>query len=305
MIYGTGKYRYRVVEGWGRGPGGREFDGVLTGLATDSEDRVYIARRAEPAVLVYSREGEYLGSWGQDLLDNPHGMHVDREDHVWVTDAGGHTVQKFTTDGELLMTIGVRGQPGEPDMPFNRPTKAVTTPAGDFYVSDGYGQFRVHHFGADGSLLHSWGSEGTGPGEFKLPHSVSVDEEGRVLVPDRENNRIQIFDRDGDYLSEWSYATWPGIQWPNEAFIAEDGTIYLTEAGYRVSVWKRYLNPEQSPIWSPCGDYELLARFGDMGDAPGQFATCPHAICVDSQGSIYVAEVPTQPNRLQKFERIE
>ena len=305
MMVGTGAYRYRVVEGWGLGPQGRPFDGVLPGLAVDSGDRIYMARRKEPAILVYDREGRYINTWGEDILLSPHGIYVDRADNVWVTDVMLHTVMKFSTDGVLLAELGTRGAPGAPYEPFNKPTKAVTAPSGDIFVSDGYGQFRVHRFTADGQWITSWGSKGTGPGQFELPHSIAVDCEGRVLVCDRENNRIQIFDQDGNYLSQWDGRRWPGIQWPNETFITADGTIYLSEAGYRVSVWKHYFNPERSPIWSLRGDYELLARFGDYGDGPGQFATCPHAICVDSQGSIYVAEVPAEPDRIQKFERVE
>jgi len=304
MIVGSGKYRYRLVEGWGRGPQGREFGGVLPGLDVDSQDRVYLARRTPPALLVYDREGRYLGAFGEGVLQNPHGVHVSADDAIWVTDVNDHTVRKFDVAGRIVMTLGSAGQPGAPGRPFNRPTKAVVSRSGDLYVSDGYGQFRAHRFDAQGNLLKSWGSEGTGPGQFRLPHSISVDPFGRVLICDRENHRVEMFDADGGYLGEWSNARWPGIQWPNEAYVHDDGLVYLAEAGYRVSVWQRVAAPGRSPIHTPAGEWELLARWGDMGDQPGQFLECPHAIAADSHGDIYVAEVPFTAGRLQKFERM-
>jgi len=305
MIVGSGQYRYRLVEGWGLGPGGRPFGGVLPGLDVDSADPVYIARRTPPALLVYDREGRYVTALGEGILQNPHGVHVSAGDYIWVTDVADHTVRKFNAAGEIVMTLGTAGQPGAPGHPFNRPTKAIVAPLGEILVSDGYGQHRVHKFDAQGRLLKSWGSEGSGPGQFRLPHSISVDPFGRILVPDRENHRIEIFDPDGNYLAEWSNARWPGLHWPNEAYVHDDGLVYLTEAGYRVSVWRHTTSPARSPVATPAGEWELLARWGDMGDQPGQFAECPHAIAVDSHGDIYVAEVPfiTQ-GRLQKFERI-
>ena len=304
MIVGTGDHRYRLVEGWGVGPAGREFGGVLPGLDVDSEDRVYIARRSPPALLVYDREGRYLATYGEGVLGNPHGVHVSADGRIWVTDVEDHTVRAFNPAGEIVMTLGASGRPGAPGRPFNRPTKAVVASDGAIFVSDGYGQYRVHKFSPGGGLLKSWGSEGAGPGQFRLPHSISIDVFGRVLVPDRENNRIQIFDDEGGYLGEWSHARWPGIQWPNEAYVHDDGLIYLTEAGYRVSVWRPAASALKSPISTPAGEWELLARWGDLGDRPGQFAECPHAIAVDSHGDVYVAEVPTPPGRLHKFERI-
>ena len=305
MVVGNGAHRYRVVENWGRGPEGREFGGVLPGLAVDSQDRVYIARRSPPAVLVYSREGAYLGEWGESVLTNPHGVHVTEAGHIWVADIGDHTVRKFSAGGELLMTLGTPGVAGSPGAPFNMPTRAVTTETGDIFVSDGHGQARVHRFRADGVLLASWGAPGVGPGQFNLPHSVSIDPYGRLLVADRENCRIQIFDQQGGYLGEWSQQHWPGIQWPMEAYVHPNGLIYLAEAAYRISVWRHSREKVFSPVHTPAGEWEMLARWGDTGSEPGQFVDCPHAICADSRGDIYVTEVPFHPNRIQKFERIE
>ena len=302
MIFGTGSYRYRVVEGWGQSS--RPFGGLLTGVTVDSRDRVIISRRKPPALLVYSRAGEYVDTWGEGIFRNPHSVYVDRNDCVWATDTEDHTVRQFSPAGELLRTLGTPGQPGAPGMPFNMPTKVAIGADGDIFVTDGYGQSRVHRFSADGSLLRSWGAPGTGPGQFNLPHSVSIDAYGRLLVADRENCRIQLFDGEGIYLGQWAQAAWPGIQWPMETYIDRDGLVYLVEAAYRISIWRHSLTPVFSPVRTPAGEWELLARWGDMGQEPGQFAGCPHAICADSAGDIYVTEVPFIEDRLQKFERI-
>src|SRR5512135_2213703 len=122
MTFGAGKYQYRVVSGWGRGPNGREFGGVVPAVATDSRERVYITRRKPPAVLVYDREGRFLTDWGADVFKNPHGIWISPEDDVYVTDVDDHTVRQFTTAGKLVTTWGTPDHPGAPGMPFNRPT---------------------------------------------------------------------------------------------------------------------------------------------------------------------------------------
>ena len=304
MIFGTGNYRFRAVEGWGLGPLGREFGGVITGVAVDSNDHVYLTRRSPPSVLVYDREGRFLTTLGEDLLSNPHGVHVSREGALFVTDTADHSVRKFSPDGDVLLELGTPGWPGRKGMPFNRPTKAVTTGSGEILVSDGYGQNRVHRFSADGALLNSWGSEGTGDGQFTLPHSVALDRLGRVLVVDRSSHRIQIFDAEGTFLKVWSGTQWGGYLWPNDLHVDRAGTLYLAEADHRVSIWTDLEEPDRPPVPSPKGDWKLLARWGDMGPEPGQFAQCPHSVCVDSRGDLYVSEVPFVNSRLQKFERV-
>ncbi len=278
-------YKYRVVKGWGQGPEGKEFGGVITDAATDSQDRVYLARRHTPAILVYDREGKFLTSWGENVLSNPHSLWIDENDHIYCGDTDDHTIRKFNTEGEVLQTLGTPHQTGSPGMPFNRPTSAMVASSGDIFVSDGYGQRRVHRFSPKGELLLSWGEEGTGPGQFVLPHGLWVDSRNRVLVTDRENNRIQLFDFEGKFIEEWT-----DILRPNFIFIDRNEIIYVTEAPHRISLFNL--------------DGELLARWGEAGSEPGQFAEFPHCLCVDAHGDIYVSEVPKLPNRLQKFTRI-
>jgi DNA-binding beta-propeller fold protein YncE len=286
MIFGSGNFHYRVVEGWGQGADGRAFGGVIPSVAVDSQDRVYLARRTPAAILVYDRDGRFLSEWGANILHSPHSVWISAQDELYIADMEDHTVRRFTTSGQLLQTWGTNGQPGAPGMPFNKPTWAVATPTGELFVSDGYGQFRIHRFGADGALLRSWGEQGPGPGQFGLPHGIRIDSRGRVLLMDREpNHRIQLFDMDGEFLSEW-----PGLAGPNDGFIDADDHILVAESGYRISV----LNL----------DGELLARWGEQGDTPGQFANAPHGIWADSHGDLYVTEVPYLPDRVQKFARL-
>ena len=284
MAAQQGGFSFKAVEGWGAGPAGRVFGGVTPAVATDSKDRVYIARREPAAILVYGREGDFVASWGEDVLQNPHSVWFNEKDELYVCDVEDHTVRKFDTEGRTLQTLGTAGQAGGPGEPFNQPTWAVEAPWGEIYVSDGYGQFRVHRFTADGRLLHSWGEEGTGPGQFGLPHCLRVDSRGRVLVLDRSNRRLQIFDAEGVYMGEW-----PDLDGPNDLYIDGEDNVYIAEGNFRISVFDL--------------DGKLLARWGEPGEGAGQFADHPHGLWLDSRGDLYVAEVATLHNRLQKFRR--
>ena len=283
---GPGSFNCEVVEGWGRGPEGRDMGGVVPGVAVDSQDRVYVARRSPPAILVYDDQGRFLQSWGEDALANPHLLWIGSDDQVYCADSGNHTGRKFSADGEVLQTLGTPDRPGPPDMPFNQPTRAMLSQSGDLFVADGYGQCRVHRRSPDGQVLSSWGEGGQGPGQFALPHSLWVDDRrSRVLVMDRENNRIQIFDFEGAYMGEWT-----DVEMPMDMYIGLDDVVYVSEAPSRIS------------IFSPNG--ELLSRWGEDGSAPGQFEDAPHGIWVDSRGDLYVAEVAAVHNRIQKFARL-
>ncbi len=278
-------YNYEVVERWGLGPQGRPMGGVVPGVAADSQGRVFVGRRHPPALLVYDRDGAYIDTWGADLLRNPHLLWVDGEDQVYAADTDDHTIRCFNPQGEVVHTWGTPGVPGAPDQPFNQPTKAMRGPSGDLYVADGYGQYRIHRISDAGKLVHSWGSAGTGPGQFALPHSLWVDRDERVWAVDRENNRIQRFDSEGRYLDEWT-----DLVMPMDLFITPDNTVYIVEAPSRVSIFDI--------------EGQLLARWGEDGSAPGQFADSPHSIWVDEEGSLYTGEVATLHDRVQKFRRV-
>jgi sugar lactone lactonase YvrE len=303
MTYGTGSYRYACVEGWGRNAG-ESFGGVIPGITVDAEDRVYLLRRSPPAVLVYDQNGKRLAVWGEDILSSPHGACVDGDGDIWITDVADHTVRKFSPDGRLLTMHGTPGTPGSADSPFNKPTDVAAAPDGRLFVTDGYGQHRVHCFSPAGTLLRSWGKQGSGPGEFVLPHGTALDGEGNVLVADRENSRVQVFDADGGYRYELSSHQWPGILFPNKVFVDQTGTVYIAEGQHRVSIWSQSEEPEKPVIGAPAAPWKILARWGDLGSEPGQFLDCPHGLCVDSHGNIYVTEVPRTSDRVLKFERI-
>ena len=158
--FGVADYQYELVDGWGDWP----LSGVASDVATDSQDRVYVGVRTSQtaegkagAILVFDKDGEYLRSWGEDLFTSCHGLWISPTDEVFHTDSRDHTVTKFNTEGDVLMTIGTRDELGEPGMPFRSPTRAVQSTSGDIYVSDGYQQNRCHRFTPDGELAFSWG----------------------------------------------------------------------------------------------------------------------------------------------------
>jgi DNA-binding beta-propeller fold protein YncE len=190
--------------------------GRVSAVSTDSEGNVYVFQRGTRAdpIVVFDREGtRMLRSWGRGMFTRPHAIRVDPEDNVWITDAGDHRVMKFSKEGELLLELGVRGEPGNTPRHFNRPADLAFAPSGDIYVAEqgedeeamGFGDARVVRLASDGTYLGSWGSPGTGPGEFHFLHAIAVDSRGRVYVSDRENNRVQIFDAEGARLGEWTH----------------------------------------------------------------------------------------------------
>ncbi len=284
MAFGAGSYTYEVQEGWGQLPEGWKF-GWIPAVAVDSQDRIYVYSRSERPMVVFDREGAFLASWGEDILKDAHGIFIDAEDHIYCIEREVHVMHKFTADGQLLMTLGTPDQAGADGEPFNLPTDLALGPDGEMFISDGYGNARVHKYSPDGELIMSWGTPGTGPGEFNLPHCVRVDRHNRVLVADRSNNRIQFFTLDGEYIDEWG-----GFLHPDTIFIDGDDIVYVAELDQRVTILTL--------------DGEIIAQWGsDRGsEIPGEFFACPHGMWVDSHGDLYVSEVQAD-GRLQKFIR--
>jgi len=289
MTIGAGNFRYRLVEGWGRGPQGHDPGGTTAGIAVDSHNRAYISRYNEGRreILVYEPDGRFLRRWGEELFAETHFIGIGPDDMLYCADPRNQTVLKLTPHGELLMTLGTPGQVGAPGLPFNWPTKAVVSPAGDIFVADGYMQNRVHRFSPAGALLYSWGEDGAAPGQLNEPHSIALDHQGRVLVADRKNNRIQVFDAGGAYLAEWKD---PDMVMPHDISVGPDGRAYvphdpIDKGCSRISVF------------SPEG--ELLARFGEKG-VPSVFSQWLHGLCVDLRGDLYV----TDKGGVNKLERV-
>jgi NHL repeat len=300
--------RYRVIEGWEQLPSGFVHKDV-SDVAVDSLDRVYLLTRSEPRVITYARDGRFIRSWGEGTFsERPHGMTIGPNDTVYIVDEGDSSVRLYNVEGELKSVIGVSGRTSDtgvdhsiPDLydridsirrsagPFNKPTKLAVAPGGDLYVTDGYGNARVHHFDAEGNLLGSWGEPGAEPGQFHLPHSVVVAPDRRVLVADRENGRIQIFAPDGEFLAEWG-----GFHRP-AGLCLRYGLVYVTELsrrpGYRSWAGEEVDQFEPARLTVLNLDGEIQARWGGEPPwAPSNFAA-PHGVAVDSFGDIYVAEV--------------
>lgn len=322
----TGGLNYQVIEGWEQLPRGYNHRDV-SGVAVDSHDRVYIITRDEARVIVYEPDGRFVTSWGEDTFTpRTHGITIGPDDSVYCVDDGDHTVRKFTTEGKLLMTLGRPGVASDTGYdgssldsilragpPFNRPTNLAVAPSGDLYVTDGYGNARVHRFSADGELIQSWGQPGTEPVHFNLPHGIWIAADGRVLVADRENDRIQIFSPEGEFLDQWT-----DVQRPTGIYIDRDGLVYVSELWWRPgqrSYTHGVMSGDQAGRVSVFDlDGKVLSRWGSTDrTAPGNFCA-PHDICADSQGNLYVAEVtytftvkpgvvPSDAHTFQKFAR--
>ena len=313
VTLGTGRFLYRVAEGWGRLPDGWSLKEVA-GVAIDHRDRVYVFNRGAHPMIVFDREGNFLASWGEGLFHRAHGIHMGPDESVYCTDDGDHTVRKCSLDGKVLLTIGVPDKPvpymsGEP---FHRCTHTALSPGNEIYVSDGYGNARVHKYSPDGKLLKSWGEPGTDPGQFNIVHNVCCDADGWVYVADRENHRVQVFDGNGKYEAQWNNLHRPcGLYMPS----GKQPLCYIGELGPDKPVNRNVpnLGPRLSIV---SHDGKILARLGDLhaGLNPGQFIA-PHGIAVDSHGDIYIGEVaftirgrhmdpPREPKSLKKLRRV-
>jgi DNA-binding beta-propeller fold protein YncE len=287
---GSGRFTYEVQPDWAKLPAGWSFLEVVD-VAVDAQDRVYVFTRGEHPLLIFDREGNFLTSWGEGLFKRPHGITMGPQETLYLVDDGGHAVYQFTLEGKLLMTLGTpgRGAGFMSGQPFNQPTKVARVPkTGELYISDGYGNARVHKYTSDGKYLFSWGECGTDPGQFNLVHSVVLDKAGRVFVADRENHRLQIFDSQGKLL-----AIWNNIHRPCGLHIAGDGEelVYVGELAPPFPFSQNYPN-----VGGRISIYNLkgnrLARLGDIraGEEPHQFLA-PHGLTVDSRGDIYAGEV--------------
>ena len=239
-ILGDGDYRYEEIDDWAQLPDGWSFKEVAD-VAVDADDRVHVFNRSDHPMMVFERDGTFVTSWGEGLFTRPHGLTIGPDGMLYCVDDDGHCVRRCTADGELLTTYGTPGQPAplHGGQPFNRPTKAAFDPrSGDLYISDGYGNARVHKFAVDGEHLFSWGEYGTDPGQFNLVHSVCTDDDGNVYVADRESHRVQIFDDRGTYLDQWNDLHRPcGLH-------IDGGLVYIGQIVTELTVNAAY------PIWA-------------------------------------------------------
>tara|TARA_B100000749_G_scaffold270614_1_gene250607 strand:+ start:389 stop:1270 length:882 start_codon:yes stop_codon:yes gene_type:complete len=275
---GAGKFTYTYIQDWANMPADRSL-GTVSAIATDSQDRVYAFQRAEPPVVIFNRNGEFLSSWGNGNFVDPHGLFI-KDDIVYLTDREGSTAMRYTLDGKPLQIIGTLGEYSDTGCevtgavcprsagPFNYITEMVPHPSGDLYISDGYRNARVHRFSKDGTLVSSWGEPGKGgPNEFHLPHSLVVGQDGRIYLCDRENSRIQVFSAEGEYITMWT-----DMQRPLDISQDLEGNFVISE---RV---REDGGPAQMSVLD--GEGNVLARW------PSRSA---HGSWVDAHGDIYLA----------------
>ncbi|MCC7106893.1 MAG: peptidase, partial [Chloroflexi bacterium] len=222
LVVGLGDQLYAVHRPWGEFPYGMEVDGA-TGVATDSQDRVYLFRSDNPPVVVFERTGAYARSWGSEVVLDPHHATIDRDDRIFIADRDAHQIVVYDTEGRQLWALGTRHRP-RLQAPFNHPTDATGAFNGDIYVADGYGNSAVHWFSPEGELKRTWGRSGRGRGELTCPHAVRVHPDGRVLVADRENDRVQVFTAEGEFLAEWG----PFYR-PTDLAVDAQGRVYVTD----------------------------------------------------------------------------
>lgn len=298
--------QHEVVPGWPQLPEGHVL-GLCAGVGVDAQNRVFVFHRsgrvwskpfpqeaiAAPTVSVFDgATGRLLSSWGANRFIMPHGLTVDHAGNLWLTDVGLHQVFKCSPTGEVLLSLGEAGVPGSDDKHFNLPTDVAVLADGSFFVSDGYQNTRVMKFTAAGRFEFQWGTKGRGPGEFHLPHGITVDAQGRVIVCDRENERLQVFDVKGAFLHEWKG---PQLGKPYGIATGPDGNLFVIDGG------SPSLQPQlrgKAVELDPAG--KVLDTFGSHGKEAGQFQL-GHDIAVGPDGAVYVAEGTGA--RVQKFVR--
>jgi hypothetical protein len=274
----------------------------VPGISVDREDRVWCLTRGQFPIQIYSPEGELLKTWGQGQMKSAHAARFDSQGNVWIADFVGHAVRKFTADGQLLMTLGTPGKSGCDETHFAGPTDMAITPAGDIFVSDGYGNRRIVHFNAQGKFVKAWGEYGGGPGQFCLPHQIVVDSKGTLYVADRNSGRILLFNQQGKFLDQWVNIIMP---W-GFCMTAKD------------ELWVCGTSPQN---WYANGKYpppkdQIFMRFSTDGkvrqvwtvplclndgqEKPGE-CNWLHAVALDSKGNLYAGDI--NGKRIQKFVR--
>ena len=230
---------------FGQMPEGRTW-GSTAGVWVDPDGTsVWVAERCGgnscadsnlPPVLKFDASGKLVQSFGAGMFIFPHGMFVDPQGNVWVTDGQGkngkgHQVFKFSPQGTVLLALGKKGVAGTGPDEFNAPSSVLVAPNGDIFVGDGHGgdtNSRIVKFDKNGKFIKTWGKKGSAPGEFDTPHALAMDSRGRLYVGDRNNNRIQIFDQDGNFIAQW-----PQFSRPSGVYIDRNDNIYVAEFGIR------------------------------------------------------------------------
>jgi DNA-binding beta-propeller fold protein YncE len=314
---------YRTVDDWAQLPGGREM-GAVGGVTIDPDgEHIWAVVRCDAPgelfgwecldsdldpVLKFDLDGSVVESFGSGMFIWPHGIDVDPDGNVWVTDAvtaertpegtRGHQVVKFSPDGEVLMTLGTPGEPGDGPDHFNSPSDVVVADNGDVFIADGHGgntNNRVVKFSSDGTFIMSWGQTGYAPGEFRTLHAIAIDSRGRIFVGDRSNNRIQIFDQDGNFLTMWTQFGRPsGISFDenDRIYVADSESDDVQNPGWEMGI-------RIGDALTGWVDEFILFPWGDPRVTAGNGA---EFVAVDRDGNLYGGE--PRPRKLQKYVRV-
>jgi DNA-binding beta-propeller fold protein YncE len=290
-----GETKYQVVANWPEIPAGYSF-GAIPGVAVDSKDRVYFFHRGAHPVMIFESSGKFVKSWGDGLIEDAHHIKIDRDGNVWLADYKGQVILKCTPEGKVLMTLGTRKVAGGDATHFDRPTDMAFASNGDIYVSDGYGNNRVVQFSKAGKYIRSWGRKGVDPGEFDLPHAIAVDSSDRVYVADRSNARVQVFDRDGKFLSQWKDLLTPwGLFMTNKDELWACGSSVVPKPAEGMTG----IPPKDQLILKISTNGKILERFGNTGGRTPGLTDWVHCIAVSSKGEVFVGDIKGQ--RPQKF----
>jgi DNA-binding beta-propeller fold protein YncE len=303
---------YRTVEGWAKMPPGRAWGSTSAVYPAPDGKSIWVAERCTEntcighddldSVFLFDASGNLVRSFGKGLIVWPHGIYVDQDGNLWVTDARGeghrgHQVHEFSPEGKLLMSLGQAGVAGEGHDTFNQPSDVIVAPNGDIFVADGHGDDgnnRIVKFDKSGKFIKEWGKTGYGPGEFRDPHALAFDSQGRLFVGDRANSRIQVFDQDGKWL-----ATWTQFGRPSGIYIDKNDWMYVADS-------------ESNATWSGHAGWKRGIRVGSAKDGFVQYfipdpvvdqdkegTSGAEGVAADADGNVYGAEVG--PKALKKY----
>ena len=298
---------YRTIENWAKMPGARTW-GSTAGVDVDSHGNVWVAERCgantcdgkmDDPILEFDSSGKLLKSFGGGMFVFPHGLYIDKNDNIWVTDGQGkggkgHQVFKFNRDGKVLMTLGKAGVAGDGLDEFNAPSAVVVAPNGDIFIGDGHGgntNARILKFDKNGKFIKTWGKKGSEKGDLNVPHTLAFDSKGRLFVGDRGNNRIQIFDQDGKFLDIWTQ-----FSRPSGIFIDKNDVMYVADSES---------NDRNHPGWTrgirvgSAKDGSVTAFIPDPQQPPPSNTSAAEGVAAGKDGVIYGAEVG--PKDLKKY----
>ncbi len=268
---------YKVVPDIFDLPRGMNF-GECSGVAINSKGHIFVLNRGKHGLIEFDGDGKYIHTLGDGLFVRAHGLRIDAEDNIWATDVGSHIVVKLDPRGRILMVLGSRGRAAEWHpyghlRCFDEPNDLAFGPAGEIYITQGHGkgESRVMKFSADGTFIKTWGGEGTAAGQFHCPHSIVIDAKGLLYVADRSNQRIQVFDADGNYLRETHH---PGT--PCGLCMSRDQHLFLAH-GHEGRIMKLTLAGK------------VLGVTGSQGKGPNQYGEA-HYLALDAREDIYVAD---------------